>query len=248
MAISRVGLVTLATGTTTGWTCAIPAGVQDNDVLFVVLAKSANGAPTPPAGYTLLDPRDDNGGTGAVYLWHYARTLTAADGGTNHVWTWASVRAGAAGLLLRGVDPAQVLDVTDPPNAGTAISGTTVTAPASTVATAGDWVLWSSGAGTNVTHAFPATSGGNAVTREVGSVAGAVGLAWATYPAAGAVAALPVTVGATGRSMAKTLVPRAGIAWESATAQRWTGSAWTPATVQRWDGGAWVPATPRRRG
>ena len=89
MAISKVGLVTLATSTNTGWTCAIPAGVQTNDVLFAVLVKEIDAAPTLPAGktYTLLDPRDAS--STVIYLWCYAHVLNAADAGTNHVWAWA---------------------------------------------------------------------------------------------------------------------------------------------------------------
>jgi hypothetical protein len=243
MPITRVGLVTLATGTNTGWTCAIPAGVQDNDVAFTVVGKRASGVPTAPSGqgYTLLDPVDAS--ATAAYQWCYAAVLQAADAGTSHVWAWASTTAGASCLILRGVEPGTLLDVADPPAAGLA-NASSVNAPASSAPNAGDWVLWASTHAANVTHAFPATSGGNAVTREVGATAGAVGLARAEYAAAGAVAALTVTFSASGRCLAKTLVVRpAGL---GPVAQRWTGSAWTATTVRRWDGAAWVPAVVKR--
>jgi hypothetical protein len=248
MAISRVNLVTLATGTNTGWTCAIPAGVQDGDVAFVFLAKRAATAPsTVPTGYTLLDPVDVSGGS-LVFLWCYAKVLAASDGGTNHVWAWASTTGGASCLILRGVDTGQLLDVTDPATA-TTTNNVTVTTPAisPTTPSAGDWALWPTATSANVTHSFVATNNGYTVTREVGATAGANGLAWAHYAAAGPVTAFTVTLSATGRTLAKTLMVKAS-PWNTATAQRWTGSAWTPATAQRWSGSAWVPATVQRRG
>jgi hypothetical protein len=247
MAITRVGLVTLAPATTTGWSCALPPGVQDGDAVVVFVTKRESTAPTPPAGegYALLDPRDSSL---TVFQWAYGAALTAADAGATHVWAWPSTTAGACGLVLRGVDAA-LLDVADPPAAGTA-NAAAVTCPATAVATAGAWVLWGTSHAVSVTHTFPATADGNAVTREAGGTAVLTGLARAEYGSAGAVAALSVTMGASGRCIGKTLVvkPAAAAGWTPATAQRWTGSAWQTATVRRWDGSAWVPATVQRRG
>ena len=242
MAITRVGLVTLATGTNTGWTCAIPT-VLDNDVLFAFLAKRANAAPTLPAGqgYVLLDPADSS--TTAITQWCYATVLQAADSATNHVWAWASATAGASALILRGVDTATLLDVADPPAGGTANS-TSVACPASTAPNPGDWVLRATATAANATHTFPATLDGNAYTREVGATAGACGLARAEYPTAGAVSAMTATFSLTGRCVGKTLVVRpAGL---GPVTQRWSGSAWVPATVRRWDGSQWLVVQPKR--
>lgn len=242
LAVARVGLVTLATGTNTGWTCTLPA-TQAGDVAFTFIAKRATGNPTTvPAGYVLLDPQDASGGS-AVFLSCYAKVLAAGDSGASHVWAWASTTAGASCLILRGVDNAVVLDVADPPAAATTNS-TTVACPASNAPNAGDWVVWATAVGTNATHAFPASNNGNTVTREVGSTAGANGLAWATYPTATAVSALTATFSVSGRTLGKTLVVRpAGL---GPVTQRWSGGAWVPAAVQRWTGSAWVAAQVRR--
>ena len=159
-----------------------------------------------PAGYALLDPVDATGNSTA-FIWCYAKVLGAGEGGTNHVWAWASTTATAACLILRGCDPGRVLDVPDPP-AGVTANTTTVFAPATTVATAGSWALWGCALATSATMAWPATLNGNTITRELGSASGGLGVAWATYPAAGAVAACQITQGVTGRSIAKTLVAR----------------------------------------
>jgi hypothetical protein len=245
--ISRLGLVTLQAATNTGWTCAIPAGIQNGDVVYTAIVKATNAAPTTvPTGYALLDTGTPEGTTNN-FTWWYAKVLSAADASTNHVWAWASTTGSGAALLLRGCDPGQVLDVTDPPNAVQGNNVTTVLTPASASVSAGAWVLWTAASGTSGTKAFPATNNGNTVTREFGSVAGTLGLAWATYPTAGTVSALSVTLGVSTRVTTKTLIARPS-PWVTATAQRWTGSAWTPATVQRWSGSAWVPATTQRRG
>jgi hypothetical protein len=241
--ISRVGAVTLATATVTGWTCAIPAGVQDNDVLYAVVCKGTNAALTLPSGqgYTAIGAPDAGGTT--IYMWCYTAVLQAADAGTNHVWAWASARAGACALILRGCDAGQPLDVTSPPG-GNSTNATTVTCPATTFASAGAWVIWASAAAATATHAFPATVDGFTTTREAGSVAGANGLAWATYPAGATTTAPTVTLSVTGRTIGKTLVARP--APIPSVTQRWSGSAWVPAATQRWSGSAWVPATVKR--
>lgn len=244
MAISRVGFVSLASGTNTGWTCAIPAGAAAGDVSYVAIGKAINAAPTTvPAGYTLLDTGLPEGQTNN-FSWWYAKVLGAGEGGTNHVWAWASTTAQACCLVLRGCDVAQVLDVTDPPAAVTGNGVTTVNTPASASVTAAAWVIWTATVGTAGTKAWPATVNGNTATRELGSASGLLGLAWATYPTAGTVSAAAVTLSVSTRVTAKTLVAKPFV---PTTTQRWTGSAWTPvAAVQRWDGSAWVPATVKR--
>lgn len=204
MAISRVGLVTLAAATTTGWACVLPACAA-GDVAFTFIMKGSSADPTTvPAGYTLLDPADS---TTSVWQWCYAKVLTAGDSGATHTWAWSSIRAGASCLVLRGVETTQVLDVADPP-AATPANSTTVFPPASASVSPGAWALWASASAATATHAFPATNNGNTVTREVGSVAGGNGLAWATYPTAGTVASLQITLSVTGRCLGKTLVVR----------------------------------------
>jgi hypothetical protein len=175
--------------------------------LVALVTKATNVVPTPPAGktYTLLDPVDASSTT--IYQWCYAHVLAAADSGTSHTWAWTSARAACSALILRGVDTAQVLDVADPP-AGTPANSTSVFAPASASVSPGAWVLWPSASASTTTFAYPATNNGNTVTREVGSVAGGHGLAWATYPTAGTVASVGVTLSVTGRCLAKTLIAR----------------------------------------
>lgn len=243
MAISRVDAVLLATATQAGWACALPAGVQDGDVLFAFVAKGASAAPTPPAGktYTLLDPAD--AGSTTIYLWCYAHVLAAADAGTTHTWAWGSVRSGAVALLLRGAEAA--LDQADPPVAST-LNTNNLNTPAATVTTPGAWVLRATASTTDTTHAFATPINGNALTREAGAAAGAAGLAWAVYPSAGAAAVCQVTFGAVNRVLGKTLVVKPAAAPSGPATQRWTGSAWTPAAVQRWTGSAWTAATVRR--
>src|SRR5262245_34483115 len=105
LAASRVGLVQLAVGTNTGWTCTLPA-TQAGDVAFTFIAKRASGNPTTvPTGYVLLDPQDVSGGN-LVWLSCYAKVLAAGDSGANHVWAWASTTAQGACLIARGVDNA----------------------------------------------------------------------------------------------------------------------------------------------
>jgi hypothetical protein len=249
VAISRVGLVTLAPGTpVTGWTCAIPAGVQNGDVAYVAISKAANAAPTTvPAGYAPLDAGLPEG-VGNNFTWWYGKVLAASDGGTGHVWAWAGAVSTATCLILRGCDTAQPLDQADPPAATLASATTSVATPAATSATNGAWVLWTVSVGNPGTLSFPGTSGGNAVTQESGTDAGSrLGLARAEYPAAGAVASITVTNTASGRLTAKTLIAKPGGGTAPAAPQRWDGGAWVPvASVQRWDGGAWVPATVKR--
>lgn len=208
MAISRVGFVSSTSGTSTGWTCTIPAGAVAGDVIYVAIGKATNAAlTTVPTGYTLLDTGLPEG-TSNNFTWWYAKVLVAGDPGANHVWAWASAAAQACGLILRGCDTAQVLDVADPPTSVQGNGVTTVNTPTSTSVTAGAWVIWTATVGTAGTKAWPATVNGNTATRELGSASGLLGLAWATYPTAGAVAAAAVTLSVSTRATAKTLIAR----------------------------------------
>src|SRR5262245_2299204 len=241
MPVSRVGSVQSILGTNTGWACVLPA-TQAGDVAFTFVGKRASGNPTTvPTGYTLLDPQDVSGGN-VVWLSCYAKVLAAGDSGATHTWAWASTTAQALCLILRGIDPAQVLSVTDPPT-GTTTNATTVATPAST-AQAGDWALWIGAMGTNGVISFPATQDAYTVTRELGASSGLLGVAFATYAAAKAVSALTITTSVSGRTIGKTLVAK--IAPPPSVWQRWTGAAWSPAVVQRWDGTQWVTATVKR--
>lgn len=246
MPITRVGVVAPAGGAIANVSFVLPAGLQDNDVLYAAIAKVTNVVPTMPAGqgYVLLDALDAS--ASALFMWCYGAVLQAADSGQTHTFTFASATRGAVAIILRGCDPAQVLDVTDPPT-GTAVNTTSVACPASASASAGAWPLWFAGTAVHATKTFTATNNGNAVTREVGGETSNnfLGLARAEYPAAGTVSALTCTFSASSRGIGKTLIAKP--APVPALVQRWTGSAFTPvAAVQRWDGAAWVPATVKR--
>lgn len=84
-----------ATNTTAGATSlgvAVPTGAAAGDAMLATLTLATANAPSPPAGWTLLDKQNPGGGSTWVYLyWKQAAT----ESGT-YTWTWTGSVAASA--------------------------------------------------------------------------------------------------------------------------------------------------------
>ena len=84
--------------TVTAHAITVPATVQVDDLLLVIYAVKNDGAPTPPAGWTLIDqhiaPGSTDVGTSAYY-----RVAQAGDAGTQFTWTSPVAATGTLALV-----------------------------------------------------------------------------------------------------------------------------------------------------
>lgn len=121
------------TVTTATVSFTIPAGAQDGDVAYAVVANSTSVTMTTPAtGWVLVaGPISQAAGTTA---WLYRKVLTAADAGTTASWvTSAAGRPTGVMELLSGVDTTTPEDAT--PTSATFTGSTSHAAPAITTVT-----------------------------------------------------------------------------------------------------------------
>ncbi|MDT7836889.1 DUF6701 domain-containing protein [Aquabacterium sp. OR-4] len=120
-ATSSSGNVSSATVPTRG----IGATLATGDVGIAVISLRTTGTVTPPAGWTLLADRSEGGTLRSLV---YLRVITnPSTEPTTHTWSFPATRVVASGMLLRGVDTANPVQVGD--SWGDAGSGNVVTLP-----------------------------------------------------------------------------------------------------------------------
>ena len=103
-AITLVGAVSVVSSGsgTTSLTLTYPAGRQVDDVLVVQIAARGDQTFTPPAGWTLINRTYDGSALTQAVYW---RRVTAATPASENWGISSSVRAAAAVVAYRGVDP-----------------------------------------------------------------------------------------------------------------------------------------------
>lgn len=126
-AISYVGVEDTSVPTATeDWTCDLPAGIADNDILvFAFVTNSAATFDNPGTGVTTLEDVSDAGtlDTNIVVAWKLAASEGASVSFTN-AWN-ASENGVCATVAYRGVDTSTPIVASEPLDAGTvtAVSG-----------------------------------------------------------------------------------------------------------------------------
>lgn len=113
MAISLVGTPT--TKGITGTTMSVPSGLQEGDVVFVMLFSDWNVKPLAPTGFET----GDNGAGGSSYVdwgWFYKVMGATPITKVELTYTYAQYSSGIC-FAVRGVDPSNVMDVSIPTKA-----------------------------------------------------------------------------------------------------------------------------------
>ena len=110
MAISLVGTPT--TKGSTGTTMSVPSGLQEGDVVFVMLFSDANVTPQAPTGFET----GDNGSSEIDWGWFYKVMGATPITEVELTYTYAQYSSGIC-FAVRGVDPSNVMDVSIPTKA-----------------------------------------------------------------------------------------------------------------------------------
>jgi len=135
MAISLVGTPT--TKGSSGTTMSVPSGLQENDVVFVMLFSDWNTTPQAPTGFEV--GQTGRGGSSAVdFGWFYKVMGATPITEVELTYTYAQYTCGIC-FAVRGVDPSNVLDVSIPTK--TTGSSGMPNAPAITPETNGAMIL-----------------------------------------------------------------------------------------------------------
>ncbi len=172
--ITYVGAASTA-GNRPGHAVTVPSSVQPGDRLVLFLVTNSTTTPVPEQldGWTLLQARDGNGIRGRAWT----RAATAADAGRAvTVTTTAYVKSTMTVAAYRSTGPALI---SASAAGGSDSPGTSHTTPATSVMSAGSWLvnLWSEKSGTDTTWTLPAgtTSRAQSASTGTGKVSGILG-------------------------------------------------------------------------